>query len=340
MAPLTRNRAAATVPGGLNALYYRQRSSAALIITEASQISRQGMGYPETPGIHTQEQVAGWRETTEAVHDAGGHIFLQLWHVGRISHPSFHDGALPVAPSAIKPHGDTMTYAGLQPFVTPRALTTEEIPSLVAGFRQAAFNAKQAGFDGVEVHAANGYLLDQFLQSGTNQRTDRYGGPVDNRARLLLEVTTAVSEVWGSDHVGVRLSPGGTFNDISDANPVETFGYAAAALSELGLAYLHVIESMPADRPRLDGQSPTELCRRAFKGPLISCGGYNRETAEQALQAGRADLIAFGRAFLANPDLPERLEQNDPLNEPDPATFYGGAEAGYTDYPFLERSNH
>lgn len=339
MAPLTRNRSAGTVPGEMNATYYAQRASAGLIITEATQADASGQGYPETPGVHSEEQIAGWRQVTDAVHAAGGRIFVQLWHVGRISHSSFNDGALPVAPSAIRPAGQAFTYEGLKPFETPRALEIGEIREIVEQFRRAAENAKRAGFDGVEVHGANGYLLDQFLQSGTNQRTDRYGGSVENRARLLLEVTEAVVDVWGADRVGVRLSPGGTFNDMSDADPAETFSYAADALNRFGLGYLHVVETAQNAPPAgLGGTTPTKLVRSAFRGTLLSTGEYTRDTAEAALQEGRADLIGFGRLFLANPDLPTRFAEDAPLNEPDPATFYGGGAEGYIDYPTLKLS--
>lgn len=337
MVPMTRNRAAGTVPGEMNATYYVQRASAGLIVTEATQVTPLGQGYPETPGIHSEEQVAGWRRVTEAVHRAGGRIFLQLWHVGRISHSSFHGGALPVAPSAIRPEGDAFTYQGLQPYETPRALETEEIPEVIEQFRAGARNALRAGFDGVEVHGANGYLLDQFLQSGTNQRTDQYGGSVQNRVRLLRQVTEAVVEVWGADRVGVRLSPGGTFNSMSDANPVETFGHAARELNVLGLAYLHVVDTSQTEAPEgLGGQLPSELLRPLFQGTLIVAGGYTRESGEEALREGRADLVAYGRPLLANPDLVERFEQDAELNEPDPTTFYGGGTEGYLDYPALE----
>jgi N-ethylmaleimide reductase len=336
MAPLTRNRAAGTVPGEMMATYYVQRASAGLIITEATQVTPLGQGYPETPGIHSEAQLREWGKIVDAVHEAGGRIFLQLWHVGRISHPSFHGGKLPVAPSAIRPAGEAFTFEGLKPFETPRALETEEIPEVIEQFRKGAENAKKAGFDGVEVHGANGYLLDQFLQSGSNRRTDRYGGSVENRARLLLEVTRAVVDVWGAERVGVRLSPGGTFNDMSDENPVETFSYATRELNRFGLAYLHVVDTSQANAPQgLGGRRPSELLRPIFQGALIANGEYTRETAEEALRSGRADLVAFGRLFLANPDLPERFAEGAPLNEPDPATFYGGGEEGYIDYPFL-----
>jgi N-ethylmaleimide reductase len=337
MAPLTRNRAQGTVPGELNATYYEQRASAALIINEATQVTPMGQGYPETPGIYSEEQIRGWKKVTDAVHEAGGRIFCQLWHVGRISHSSFHDGKLPEAPSAIRPEGDAFTYEGLKPYETPRALETDEIPGIIEQFRQGAENAKRAGFDGVEVHGANGYLLDQFLQSGSNQRTDRYGGPVENRARLLLEVTEAVIGVWGADRVGVRLSPGGTFNSMSDENPRETYSYVAKELNRFGLAYLHVVDTSQANAPQgLGGVHPSELLRPVYEGTLIINGEYTRESGEEALQEGRADLVAYGRLFLANPDLPERFAEDAELNEPDPSTFYGGGAEGYIDYPSLE----
>jgi N-ethylmaleimide reductase len=330
MAPLTRNRAGAgDVPHALNAEYYAQRAGAGLIVTEASQISPQGKGYPGTPGIYSAEQVAGWRLVTDAVHKKGGRIFLQLWHVGRISHPSLQpDGELPVAPSALKPDGNAMTTQGWVPFVEPRALRLEEIPGIVAAYRQAAINAKEAGFDGVEVHGANGYLLDQFLRDGTNKREDAYGGPVENRARLLLEVVGVVSTVFGAARVGVRLSPINPFNDIRDSDPQATFDYVAAQLGGRGLAYLHVFQAGtdPFDWQRL---------RKAFGGTFMVNGGYDRAKAEAALETGAADLVAIGVPFLANPDLIDRLKRNAPLNTPDQATFYGGGVVGYTDYPTL-----
>ena len=328
MAPMTRNRAEGTVPGALHTAYYRQRSTAAFILTEATQVTPMGQGYPNTPGIHTDEQVEAWKTVTDAVHEEGGHIFLQLWHVGRISHPSFHGGDLPVAPSAIAADGQGFTADGQQvPFVTPRALDTDEMPGIVEQFRHGAQCAREAGFDGVEVHGANGYLLDQFLETGTNQRTDRYGGSVENRARLLLEVTEAVAGVWGSDRVGVRLSPGGTFNDMHDEDPRETFSYAARRLAELDLAYLHGIENDLGD-----GLTASQLLRDAYDGTLIMAGGYDRESGEQALQEGRADLIAYARYFLSNPDLPARFAQDAPLNAWNQDTFYGGGPEGYIDY--------
>jgi len=338
MAPMTRNRAGAgNVPQPMNAEYYAQRAAAGLIITEASQISPQGVGYPATPGIHNREQADGWRLVTDAVHAAGGRIFLQLWHVGRISHPSMQPGgALPVAPSAIKPAGEAFTYGGLQPFVTPRALAIEELAGIVEDFRRAAVYAQQAGFDGVEVHAANGYLLDQFLRDGTNHRRDAYGGSVDNRMRLLIEVTKAVIGVWGSDRVGVRISPLNPFNDISDSQPGVTFTRVARVLGRLGLAYLHVVEG--GIRGGDDAVPRVDLgkLRRVFGGTYIANGGYDGARARAALLAGDADLVAFGVPFIANPDLPLRLALGADLNVPDPATFYGGDARGYTDYRTLE----
>lgn len=345
MAPLTRNRAGVgNVPGPLNATYYTQRASAGLIITEASQISPQGMGYPSTPGIHSPEQVEGWKLITNAVHEHGGRIFLQLWHVGRISHPSLQpDGQLPVAPSAIAAEGMASTYEGEKPFVTPRALETEEIPGIIAQYRKAAENALTAGFDGVEIHGANGYLLDQFLQDGTNQRTDQYGGSFENRARLLMEVTEAVISVWGADRVGLRLSPAGTFNSMYDSNSEALFSYVVSALNRFGLAYLHLIE------PRIPGNEAGEdagtdlgvrYFRPIFQGTLITAGGYDLETGNAVLSAGDADLVAYGRLFISNPDLPERFALNAPLNPYDRSTFYGGDVEGYTDYPTLKQLAH
>lgn len=340
MAPLTRNRAVAgDVPHELNALYYAQRASAGLIVTEASQVVPQGKGYPATPGIYSAEQIEGWKLVTKAVHDKGGRIFLQLWHVGRISHPSLHpNGELPVAPSAIASQGMASTYEGEKPFVTPRALELDEIPGIVEAYRQGAANALEAGFDGVEIHGANGYLLDQFLQDGSNHRTDEYGGSIENRARLLLEVTEAVVGVWGGDRVGIRLSPTGTFNDMSDSNPEALFSYVVNALNRFNLAYLHLVEPR-WDNPETRDKSKdlgTHFFRSIYKGILVSAGGYNRETGNAVLEAGDADLIAYGRWFISNPDLPQRFATNAPLNPYDRSTFYGGAEGGYTDYPSLE----
>ncbi|HEX8890921.1 MAG TPA: alkene reductase [Pyrinomonadaceae bacterium] len=340
MAPMTRSRAAAGhVVTPLTATYYMQRASAGLIITEATQVSPQGIGYPDTPGIHSPEQTAAWRVVTDAVHEHGGRIFLQLWHVGRISHPLMQENnALPVAPSAVAPLGEVYTSEGLKPFVTPRALAREEIPGLVEQFRKGAENALEAGFDGVELHAANGYLFDQFLEDSTNLRTDEYGGPIENRARFLLEVMEAVIGVWGRERVGVRISPAGTFNSMKDSDPAATFGYVAEALSNLEIAYLHVVEPANKNLYKVNGEpvSATHHLRSLFKGVLITAQGYDRESGNRVIAEGDADLVAYARLFLANPDLPQRFALNAPLNEPNAATFYGGDERGYTDYPALE----
>jgi N-ethylmaleimide reductase len=345
MAPLTRLRSLqpGNIPQALNALYYGQRSSAGLIISEASQISPQGQGYPASPGIHSAEQVAGWRLVTEAVHAKGGLIFLQLWHVGRISHSSFHpEEGLPVAPSAIQPSGMTLTADWQQvPFETPRPLEVSEIPGLIADYQHAAENARSAGFDGVEVHGANGYLLDQFLQDGSNKRQDSYGGSIENRARLLLEVVDAVTQVWSPKRVGVRLSPYGTFNDMGDSNPVELFKYVLAQLGNRGLGYAHVIEPRATgagggDVVYEDAPSTSQLFRQSFPGMFISAGGYTRDSALLAVESGQVDAVAFGRLYIANPDLPERLQENAPLNRYHRETFYGGDETGYTDYPAIK----
>lgn len=339
MAPMTRNRATGTLPRPVMATYYAQRASAGLIVSEATQVDPLGQGYPDTPGIHSAPQVAGWRRVTDAVHAEGGRIFLQLWHVGRISHPCFHGGARPVAPSAIRPSGEAFTPEGLRPFVTPRALEAGEIPELVDQFRRGARNARRAGFDGVEIHGASGYLIDQFLQSGTNRRTDRYGGSVENRARFALEVTEAVVEVWGPERVGFRVSPGGRFNDMWDESPAETWTYLARELARLDLAYLHVVNAprdvVLAGRGARPVSAPA-LLRAVWPGAVIAAGRYDRDTAEEAIRAGVADLVAFARLFLANPDLPERFALGAPLNEPDADTFYGGGPEGYVDYPTLE----
>ena len=337
MAPMTRNRAGpGNVPGELNAKYYEQRASAGLIVSEATQISPQGVGYPATPGIHSPEQVAGWRLVTEAVHKAGGRIYLQLWHVGRISHPSLQPGgALPVGPSAIAPQGESMTYDGMKPFVTPRALETAEIPGIVEDYRRGAANAKAAGFDGVELHGANGYLIDQFLRDGANKRTDRYGGSAANRARLLIEATEAIVSVWGADRVGVRLSPTTPFNSMSDTNPIETFSTAVGELNRFGLAYLHIVEPFAGD-PLPAGEAPDlRFFRKIWRGPLIGNKGYDLERAKTVVRDGVADLVSFAALFIANPDLPERFRRGGPYNTPDRKTFYGGSAGGYTDYPAM-----
>ena len=333
MAPLTRMRAPDNLPTDLMVTYYAQRASAGLIVTEASPISTQGVGYPATPCIYNDAQVAGWKKVTEAVHAKKGHIFLQLWHVGRISHPDFHEGALPVAPSAIAPKGDAVTPTGMQPFVTPRALETDEIQGIVEDYRNAAKNALAVGFDGVEIHSANGYLLDEFLRDGTNKRTDSYGGTFENRARIVLEVTAAVVAVWGAERVGIRLSPSGTFNDMTDSDPETFFVYLLGQLNRFGLAYLHVVDALEGDIRHGANVINLDVLRKAYNGTLIVCGGYDQARAEDVIAQGEADLVAFGQLYIANPDLVERFKLNAPLNEPDATTFYGGNEKGYTDYP-------
>jgi N-ethylmaleimide reductase len=335
MAPMTRCRAGeGNVPTDLTATYYKQRASAGLIVTEATQVSPQGVGYPHTPGIHSDAQTEGWKKVTAAVHSRGGRIFLQLWHVGRISHSSFQPGgALPVAPSAIAAEGTSRTLAGPQPFETPRALDLAEIPGVVQQFAEGARRAQEAGFDGVEIHGANGYLPDQFLRDGTNRRTDAYGGSIEKRARFLLEVTEAVARVWGTKRVGVRLSPLSPFNSMSDSDPVATFGYAVAQLDRFGLAYLHLASMPGAIQTGSAEQAMVHRLRESFSGPLILNGGFDQKKGDAALAACLADLVCFGTLFLANPDLPERFAESAPLNAPDPSTFYGGGEHGYTDYP-------
>jgi N-ethylmaleimide reductase len=340
MAPLTRSRAlTGDVPGPLTVTYYGQRASAGLIISEASQISPQGKGYIQTPGIYSAEQIAGWKRVTDAVHAKGGKIIIQLWHVGRISHPSLQEGgALPVAPSAVMPKGWVFTGKGKEDMVTPRALELAELPGIVADYKRAAQNAKSAGFDGVEIHSANGYLIDQFLRDKTNLRSDNYGGSIENRTRLLLEVTDAILEVWDKDRVGVRLSPISAVNDIDDSNPEPVFTYAVQQLAQRDIGFLHIVEGTTGG-PRIPGQ-PTDFdldkLRRIFPNTYIANNGYTREMAIEARAQNRADLIAFGKDFISNPDLVERLRRNAPLNALDTATLFGGDEHGYTDYPFLD----
>lgn len=346
MAPLTRMRSIqpGDIPSELNAKYYQQRSSAGLIISEATQISPQGKGYPATPGIHSKEQIAGWKLVTSAVHESNGKIFLQLWHVGRISHSSLQPNqALPVAPSAL-PAKNSGTYTAQfkpTPILTPRALETSEIPGIINDYKQACLNAKEAGFDGVEVHSANGYLLDQFLQDGSNQRTDDYGGSIANRARLTLEVVDQAISVWGAGRVGIRLSPYGTFNDMNDSDPIALFGYVLEQLNQRKIAYVHIIEPRASNAGGSDKNNETapnniELFRKKFSGVLISAGGYNPQLAIDAIEKGSADAIAFGRYFISNPDLVRRIKENKELNKYDRATFYGGDKKGYTDYPFID----
>ncbi|MET0277564.1 MAG: alkene reductase [Pseudorhodoplanes sp.] len=330
MAPMTRSRAIeGNVPNPLAETYYRQRAGAGLIITEATQVSPQGVGYIRTPGIHSAEQVAGWRRITAAVQRAGGKIYLQLWHVGRISHPDFHGGELPVAPSAIAPDGEVFTAQGPKKMVTPRALDASELPGIVEQFRKGAQNAKAAGFDGVEIHGANGYLLDQFTRDGANHRTDAYGGRLENRTRLPLEVTKAVIDVWGKDRVGYRVSPNGAYNSMADSDPRATFSYLTERLSELGIVYLHTF-----DPPNGPNHLAPHL-RKLFKGSFIVNGGYDEASGNAAIANGETDLVAFGVPFLANPDLPIRFKDKAKLNAPDQATFYAGEDKGYTDYPAL-----
>lgn len=337
MAPLTRSRAQkGDIPSLLAPEYYRQRASAGLIIAEATQISPQGKGYAFTPGIYNSAQVDGWKSVTEAVHKEGGRIFLQLWHVGRISHPALQpNGELPVAPSAIKPAGNAFTEEGFVPFVTPRALETAEIPGIIEQYRVASQYALDAGFDGVEIHAANGYLIDQFLRDGTNRRTDAYGGSLENRTRLLMEVTGAVISIWGAERVGVRLSPISPANDIADSDPSTLFSYAVEQLNKFGLLYLHLIEGVTGGPRQVENGFDLQILRRLFKGIYIGNNGYDRELAITSRQQGLVDLVAFGRPFISNPDLVDRLQSGAPLNKLDTDTLYGGGAKGYIDYPFL-----
>jgi 2,4-dienoyl-CoA reductase-like NADH-dependent reductase (Old Yellow Enzyme family) len=330
MAPLTRQRAGeARVPNALMAKYYAERASAGLIISEATSVTAQGVGYAETPGIWSQEQVAGWKLVTDAVHAAGGRIFLQLWHVGRVSDPIFLDGELPVAPSAIAAQGYVSLVRPQRAYVTPRALDTDEIPGIIAAFRLGAENAKAAGFDGVEVHAANGYLIDQFLQDSTNHRTDAYGGSIENRARLLLEIADACIGVWGANRVAVHLAPRGDAHTMGDSNPAATFGYVARELGKRKIAFICAREAMGDDRlgPQLKAE---------FGGPFIANEKFTLESAQAVLAAGEADAVAWGQLFIANPDLPRRFALNAELNTPNPSTYYARGETGYTDYPALE----
>lgn len=337
MAPMTRSRALeGNVPNPLAVKYYEQRATAGLIITEGSQVSRQGVGYVRTPGIHSAEQIEGWKKITSRVHSAGGKIFIQLWHVGRVSHPDFHEGELPVAPSSLPVDGEVFTPLGSKKIETPRALEIDEISEIIGQFRAGAENAKKAGFDGVEIHGANSYLLDQFLKDGSNQRSDKYGGNIENRARLPLEVAEAVSGVWGPQRVGYRISSYNTMYSMSESNPVETFTYLTEKLNSLGIGYLHLVEpigGMMALPEGTDRVAP--VLRRKFQGTLIVNGGYDFDTGSEAIDNGEADLVSFGVSFLANPDLPERFRKNASLNQPDFDTFYVGEEKGYIDYPEL-----
>lgn len=331
MAPLTRARATADrVPTPLMRDYYVQRATAGLILSEATSVTPMGVGYANTPGIWSDEQVAGWRTITDGVHAADGRIFLQLWHVGRISDPSFLDGEAPVAPSAIAARGNVSLLRPQRPYPVPRALEAGELAGVVEAYRRGAQNAQRAGFDGVELHGANGYLLDQFLQDSTNRRTDAYGGPIENRARLLLDVADAAISVWGADRVGVHLAPRGDAHDMGDSDPAATFGYVARELGRRKIAFLCAREHAGPDRlgPSL---------RAAFGGAFIANEGFTPETAQADLREGRSDAVAFGVTFIANPDLPARLRSDAPLNAPHPETFYAGGARGYTDYPALRR---
>ncbi len=341
MAPLTRNRARAEddAPYEIHADYYAQRAGAGLIITEATQITPEGKGYAWTPGIYSDAQIAGWRAVTEAVHAKGGKIALQLWHVGRISHTSLQPGGQkPVAPSAIKAEAQTFDGEQMVDVSEPRALETEEVKRLVNDFRVAARNAKEAGFDMVEVHAANGYLIDQFLRDGANRRDDEYGGSIENRVRLLREVLAAVTGEFGAGRTGVRFSPFSEMNGLKDSDPMALFAEAVKAANDYGLAYIHVVEGQTGGPRELAEGHSTAPLREAFDGAYIANNGYDRALAIEAVGEGRADAIAFGVPFIANPDLPHRLELNAPLNKADSSTFYGGGREGYTDYPFLDES--
>ncbi len=330
MAPLTRARAGETrIPNQLMADYYAQRATAGLILSEATSVTPMGVGYANTPGIWSDGQVAGWQLVTKAVHDKGGKIFLQLWHVGRISDPIFLDGETPVAPSAIQPAGHVSLVRPLKSYETPRALELREIAHILAAFRKGAANAKAAGFDGVEIHGANGYLLDQFLQDGTNKRTDAYGGSIENRARLLLEVTDACIDVWGAGRVGMHLAPRRDSHDMSDSNPEATFGYVARELGKRQLAFICARESEGAN-------SLAPVLKREFGGVFIANEDFTKGSAEAAIKDGRADAVAFGKLLIANPDLVARFAKDAPLNEPDPSTFYADGPHGYTDYPLLD----
>ena len=331
MAPLTRNRSSGEgrVPNALMREYYVQRASAGLIISEATSVAPAGVGYPHTPGVWSEEQIEGWRKVVEGVHGAGGRIFLQIWHVGRISDPIYHGGALPVAPSAIAPKGHVSMLRPQRAYVVPRALETAELPGVVEGYRRGAENAQSAGFDGVEIHGANGYLLDQFLQDSANKRDDGYGGSIENRARLLLEVTDAVVSVWGAGRVGMHLSPRGASHDIADSDPAALFGYVARELGKRRIAFL--LGREPMNAPRLGPE-----LKAAFGGVYITNDGFTREGAEAFIAAGEADAVAFGKLFIANPDLPRRFALGAPLSPWNADTFYSDGPAGYTDYPALE----
>jgi len=337
MAPLTRNRAVppGMVPSPLAVDYYGQRASAGLLVTEASQVSQQGQGYQDTPGIYSREQVAGWRKVTDRVHEKGGRIFIQIWHVGRVSHVSLQpNGGAPVAPSAIRANGKTFVGGAFTDISEPRALELAEIPFILDSFKRATANALEAGFDGVEIHGANGYLLDQFAKDGANKRNDAYGGSIENRAKLMLEVAKAVAAEAGANRTGIRISPVTPSNDISDSDPQPLFEHIVDGLNDLKLVYLHVVEGATGG-PRDNAPFDYASLRKRFAGAYVANNGYDFELATKTLAAGAADLIAFGKPFISNPDLVERLKRGAPLNAWDKATFYGGDAKGYTDYPAL-----
>jgi 2,4-dienoyl-CoA reductase-like NADH-dependent reductase (Old Yellow Enzyme family) len=349
MAPLTRSRATpdGRVPTDLQRDYYVQRASAGLIISEATSVSPMGVGYAATPGIWSDEQVESWSKITKAVHQAGGRMVLQLWHVGRISHPLFLNGALPQAPSAVKPKGNVSLVRPPTEYVAPRALEDEEIPGIIAAFKRGAENALKAGFDGVHIHGANGYLLDQFLQDSTNQRSDGYGGPIENRARLMLEVADACIAVWGADRVGMHLAPRMDSHDMGDSDRLGTFTYVARALGKRKLGWIaarearieldtQLVDSQGRPKPIQNAESIGHILKREFDGPFIANEGFTQDSAEKEIAEGKADAVAFGKLFIANPDLVERFAKRAPLNSWDTATFYSGAEKGYVDYAALQ----
>lgn len=349
MAPLTRSRATpdGRVPTDLQVDYYRQRASAGLIISEATSVTAMGVGYAATPGIWSDEQTEGWQKVTSAVHQAGGRMVLQLWHVGRISHPLFLDGAQPEAPSAVRPKGFVSLVRPQKEYITPRALGQDEIPRIIAGFKRGAENAQKAGFDGVHIHGANGYLLDQFLQDSTNQRSDDYGGPVQNRARLMLEVADACIAVWGADRVGMHLAPRMDSHDMGDSDRLGTFSYVARELAHRKLGWIaareavidestKLVDSQGNPKPIRNAESIGPILKREFGGPFIANEGFDRQSAETLLAQGKADAVAFGKLFIANPDLVRRFREKAPLNPWDTTTFYSGGERGYTDYPAIE----
>jgi N-ethylmaleimide reductase len=338
-APLTRARSPHRVPNALMLEYYRQRASAGLIVTEATAISEQGYGWHNAPGMYSDEQAAGWSRITDAVHDAGGRIFLQLWHMGRVSHPDYQDGRLPVGPSPIAAEGQAHTPTGKKPFVVPHPLTVEEIAHVVGDYASATLRARETGFDGIEIHGANGYLIDQFLRDASNQRDDEYGGSIENRLRFLREVIEAVASAWTPGRTGLRLSPTMNGHGMGDSDPVSLYSEAAKMLNRYDLAYVHTAEAIKPGRLfNAEAQAITPFIREAYNGILITNGGYDKATAAQAIRDGKADAIAFGQLFIANPDLPERFRQNASLNQPDVSTYYANGAAGYTDYPSLQEA--